>query len=281
MEKIMFNGVNKTYNSWNELFNETKTVDIDVVNTGKIRVKKSNMINLKSDKALEMADEVIWVSVRSVVVNHPEKGIYLLDTGLDSSFQRSETGKIKGILKKKFVKGHQDKGQSIGEYLGENKNKIKGIFYTHLHYDHISGTLDLPKIDLYISGENEKADNLPLLFSNNYLSKVETIEQLNFKKDSAIAPFEGSIDLLGDKSIWAIPTPGHTKGGLSYLMKTNEGIVLFVGDACIEMGIDNNIGPGTYSTDIGIAEDTMFKIKEFIKKYPKVRIIYTHSIIKS
>ena len=40
-----------------------------------------------------------------------------------------------------------------------------------------------------------------------------------------------SGDLLGDGSLWAISTPGHTKGHISYLINGLDGPILLTMDA--------------------------------------------------
>src|SRR5688572_24142701 len=44
-------------------------------------------------------------------------------------------------------------------------------------------------------------------------------------------PFEGVIDVFGDRSFFAIWVPGHTPGSTAYLARTNKGAVLLTGDA--------------------------------------------------
>ncbi|MFW6287845.1 MAG: MBL fold metallo-hydrolase [bacterium] len=137
--------------SWDELFGKMKVTELKVVNTGKVRVRKSQVMNLKSEEAVNEGDEILWLTVNAVIVNHPERGIYLLDAGLDTSYKTNKTGLVKGLLKRSIATGSQDRGQSIIENLGEPGENINGIFYTHLHFDHIAGTIDLPELYLYIS----------------------------------------------------------------------------------------------------------------------------------
>lgn len=269
-----------SYKSWDELFENMVNTEIEVLDTGRVRVKKSQVMNLKSKNAAGERDENLYLTVNTVIIRHPERGVFLLDTGMDTSYQTNQTGLVKGFLKKLFATGAQDRGQSLVEKLGEEIHKVQGIFYTHLHFDHIAGTIDLPETELYISGYGEKPDKYPLLYSNNYLAKVELMEQLSFTYKEGFSPFAGYIDLLGDHSILAIPTPGHTSGSVSYLTKSSNGLHLLVGDLCLETGMERNIGPGSYSRKRNLAEESMHKVKEFVKKYPEVQVIYSHSIIK-
>jgi N-acyl homoserine lactone hydrolase len=48
--------------------------------------------------------------------------------------------------------------------------------------------------------------------------------------DSALAPFSESLDVMGDGSLILLPTPGHTPGSLSLLVRRARSPLLLVGD---------------------------------------------------
>jgi glyoxylase-like metal-dependent hydrolase (beta-lactamase superfamily II) len=53
--------------------------------------------------------------------------------------------------------------------------------------------------------------------------------------------------VFGDGSFFAILTPGHTTGHVSYLARTAEGAVLMTGDVShTRWGWDRNVQAGTY-----------------------------------
>jgi glyoxylase-like metal-dependent hydrolase (beta-lactamase superfamily II) len=57
------------------------------------------------------------------------------------------------------------------------------------------------------------------------------VEKLTFA-GPAYEGFDASQDLLGDGSIIAVPTPGHTSGSTSYFVNSGNGQRwLFIGDA--------------------------------------------------
>ena len=54
---------------------------------------------------------------------------------------------------------------------------------------------------------------------------------MNPAKDRGLAPFTESLDVMGDGSLILPPTPGHTAGSLSLLVRrTNRPSLLLVGD---------------------------------------------------
>ena len=92
----------------------------------------------------------------------------------------------------------------------KNKAKIRYIFETHFHADFVSGHLTLSKKTggIIVFGPNAKT-----------------------KFDSHIA-FDGEVFKVGDITITAIHTPGHTMESTTYLLKDKNGkdIAIFTGD---------------------------------------------------
>ena len=111
----------------------------------------------------------------------------------------------------------------LADFLKSNADKPRLILITHAHYDHIGGALELrEKTGVKIAiGKNEefalsdKAFNL----SGRFTPAIPA-----FNADYTIEDEEEFT--VGDITIKAFETPGHTVGGMCYLMNDN----LFSGD---------------------------------------------------
>ena len=111
----------------------------------------------------------------------------------------------------------------LADFLKSNADKTRLILITHAHYDHIGGVLELrEKTGVKIAiGKNEefalsdKAFNL----SGRFTPAIPA-----FNADYTIEDEEEFT--VGDITIKAFETPGHTVGGMCYLMNDN----LFSGD---------------------------------------------------
>jgi hydroxyacylglutathione hydrolase len=108
--------------------------------------------------------------------------------------------------------------------LHEKELKIKMIFITHSHWDHIADAAKLKETfqaPLYVhpyDAENLKrpgADKLPLFFS------IDGVEADGFLE-------EGEVFFIGNLKLQVIETPGHSPGGVCLWFPEEK--VLFSGD---------------------------------------------------
>ena len=109
------------------------------------------------------------------------------------------------------------------------EQKVKGIFLTHAHYDHICGINNIidqfPECIVYCSKyayEGLLSEKLNLSFYH-LVPIVFEGKRINLLKDGM------SVELFTNCYIKAIETAGHNKGSLSFIIK--EGI--FTGDSLI------------------------------------------------
>ncbi len=115
------------------------------------------------------------------------------------------------------------------ELLDGRKIKIKYVLVTHSHFDHIL------KIDSYAAEGaevivgREDADGLADSYLNCYAMFCGVDKGYHGKYTAATESDEFS---LGNEVIRIINTPGHTRGGVSYLISSN----LFVGDTVFNGG---------------------------------------------
>lgn len=156
------------------------------------------------------------------------------------------------------------KNNQLLEYLEKNKQKVKGIFLTHFHCDHIS-----------FVGEVERITGAPVYISeidNKHIFEPEYNLSFNFPKTynvqrTASLPHgvkNGEEITAGDITVKVILTPGHTEGSACFLTED----VLFSGDTLFFLSVGRTDLP-TGNTETLLKSLKIFKtIDSAVKVYP-------------
>jgi N-acyl homoserine lactone hydrolase len=122
--------------------------------------------------------------------------------------------------------------------LGYAPADVDTAIVSHLHEDHIGGLRELTGSALLVSAAEwaELAKPAPelrgFLRSHTRLPGL-TWHQVSLEPtdDPALAPFTESLDVMGDGSLVLLPTPGHTAGSVSLLVRrTGRPPLLLAGD---------------------------------------------------
>jgi len=235
------------FDNWKDVLSNPSHISIDIIKTGCLEISNHLFMNLRHSNAKGIQKEKITVPVYCYLICHAEQGNYLVDAGLDDAFQGNTHGSIRGPLKKLFwpLESFQEPGQDIGSQLKEKDINVKGVFITHLHSDHIAGIRHLSKDIFLVLGKGEPVYSCGPLFCHDHLDEVDILYEIDFDTCKEFAPLGPCADIFGDGSFWAIHTPGHRKGHVSYFVNGIQDKVLITVDACdIKQGFDCAVGPG-------------------------------------
>jgi N-acyl homoserine lactone hydrolase len=257
---------------------EVKTVGADW------EANLSGLLNLKDPKAVQagLKERKEPIQIYAHVVRHPTYGFFLVDTGVSRRLVEDPTGTGVGWMLKKF--GGIDKMRpqpSTSEIIEAEGVPLKGVFMTHLHLDHVSGLPDIPKdVPIYTGADEAEASLFLNLFAqgtnNHLLDGRPPLEELQFTKDPA-GKFAGVNDVFGDGSFFAILTPGHTTGHVSFVARTTAGPVLMTGDVShTRWGWENDVEPGTFLAERDRSRESLLALKALSKRHPNMTVKLGH-----
>ena len=89
--------------------------------------------------------------------------------------------------------------------------------------------------------------------------------------------FAGVLDIFNDRSVWALRVPGHTPGCTAYLVRTPDGPVLLVGDAChTAWGWENGVEPGSFSHDKPASAKSLAMLQALVERHPEIDVRLGH-----
>ena len=227
------------------------------------------------------------------LIEHPEKGWILYDTGYTQRFYDATKlfpNKIYALITKVVINPEEEIKAQL-KNAGIANEDIKHVIITHFHADHIAGLRDFPNATIYAS---QKAVDqlvkipraiafskgiLKALLPDDVLNRICIIEdKSSIIKDSILGD---KYDLFGDNSIQIVSLPGHAAGQIGIILETEKQTYFLIADACwlktsyIEYVLPNPIVKLFFHSwsDFKVS---LKKIHLFHKEYPSICIVPTH-----
>ncbi len=263
--------------TWDDVFQSPCPVKIESFKTGTVIINRKGTINPHHPLAVDIVSQELEVPILAHWVHHQEKGDFLLDVGLDSSYFAHPRGGLEGTAVDEY---QQDRHENIAHHLKNNDINPQMVFLSHLHSDHAAGVRELSKNIHYITGKGEYPEYQPQIHGD-FLEGMEELLEIDYSQAPEMPLLGASVDLLGDGSLWAIHTPGHTPGHSSFLVNGLEVPVLLAMDAAfIHENLERGVAPSDYTWNVDLAQKSLERIIEFLGEYPQVRLRAGHDLLE-
>lgn len=186
--------------------------------------------------------------IPSWLIEH-EHGLVLFDTGLHVDLQTStdRIGPSATFFDPDFSPGEELTARL--EQRGIRTTDITHMVFSHLHFDHAGGTVEIPDARIVLQGAEWDAAHESKYIERNIYNPDD------FDHGHDVETIDGEHDLFGDGLVTCIPTPGHTPGHQSLRLELESGPVVLTGD-CVytEAMMDDMAVPKFgHDTDLQVA----------------------------
>jgi glyoxylase-like metal-dependent hydrolase (beta-lactamase superfamily II) len=166
----------------------------------------------------------------SWIVETPSERI-LIDAG-------GKPGAGGGPTRTRFAITAQQSFEAELARLGLAAADFDRVLMTHLHGDHVGGLAALDSRRVWVArAEWEPVTRFPGRLMRPLTAPVPSRFAPNVFdfNGPAMGEFPGSWPVTSDGSILALPTPGHSPGHTSFLVRRAEGDVLIAGDVTYDL----------------------------------------------
>jgi N-acyl homoserine lactone hydrolase len=231
-----------------------------------------------------------WVPLplQCFLIDHRD-GLVLFDTGIDPAIM-TDRGYIKQAIGRFLLPRifrlritDTDRIDHVLAGAGVAANDIQTAVISHLHFDHVGGIAQIPQADLVVSDwewailSDPHPEQEWILREHIEIPSAKW-RQISFEPtdDPLFEGFDGIHDVAGDGSMFLLPTPGHTRGSMSMLIRQDGwDPILLVGDLTYEAALlEDDIVPGT--GDRETLRASFAKVRRLKQRLPGLAIVASH-----
>jgi glyoxylase-like metal-dependent hydrolase (beta-lactamase superfamily II) len=253
------------------------SINIRHIQTGTVRVKTAQRIRKPGGLLRVLTDSAWtdWLPIYAWVIDHPE-GIIVVDTGetartSDPDYFPTWHPYYRGSVRMN-VRPEEEIGPQLRS-MGIMKQDVKALVLTHFHTDHAGGLHHFPDTEILVSGSDYR---LASGFSGRLLGYLPhrwpewfSPTPVAFEPES-FGTFDQAYKITKSGDVIIVPTPGHTPGHMSVLVKSEDVIFFLAGDTSYSQKLLIKRVPDGVSPRASVTLDTMDRILALARTEPLV-----------
>lgn len=219
-----------------------------------------------------------WAPVPAYLIE-TDDALVLVDTGWHDTIRTDPTSALNRLALTMY-QGRQQPGQELPARLhglGFGLDDISHVVMTHLHSDHASGLKYLTGLDVPVllgPGEWREANLNPFYIKHQFRLPLN-YQDVHYRHVDGVPGFSYAHDLLGDGRILLLPTPGHTRGHQSVLVRAERDVLITADIAYDREAFEAGVLPGSVSAP-GAARDSLSRVRHFAAETPDAILQFGH-----
>lgn len=269
---------------------QSKVRNVDVITTGRGAGHPEHFYGTKKPTLWWIFTSKQWIDIPiNVFAIEHEDGLVLFDTGADPAVATDPDywpDRITRLFMNRIFRfdiGPEDGLANQLERAGYNRADVIKAVLSHLHFDHAGGIRDIPDADLLVASEAWDHMLGPHPEREAVLRRDIAVPGARWKlidfeptTDPALSPFTECCDIMNDGSLIVVPTPGHTPGSVSMLVRRGDAPpILLIGDLTYSEELlerDQVAGTG----DAALLRESYAKVRALKSHTPGLVIIAAH-----
>lgn len=265
--------------------------DVQVFSTGSGEQHKEHRYGSRSPKMWWALTSRSWIElpINVFVIKHRD-GLVLFDSGMDPAvisdpnYVDSAIGRFFMRRVFRFTIGPDDTVAKNLERLDLRAKDVSKVVISHLHFDHIGGIADVPQAELLVSRDEWQQLSKPHPDHDYFFREHIELPGANWQcidfaptEDPLLAAFGGCYDVMGDGTLMLLPTPGHTAGSQSLLVRADDRPpLLLIGDLSysVDLLMRDQL-PGIYADQADLLA-SFARVRDLQAKLPDLVILGSH-----